>query len=93
MAVWARQLRVVSRDRHHHRAERAARKTRRLTLPVLAIGAAKGLGEGPANTMKLVADNVQTVLIPDCGHWVAEEAPEKLLAALAPFLAPYRDAR
>ena len=26
------------------------------------------------------------------GHWVAEEAPEKLLAALTPFLAPYRAA-
>ena len=40
--------------------------------------------------MKLVADNVQTVIIPaPCGHWVAEEAPDKLLAALTPFLAPY----
>jgi pimeloyl-ACP methyl ester carboxylesterase len=42
--------------------------------------------------MKLVADNVQSVLIPGSGHWVAEEAPEQLLAALIPFLAPYRDA-
>jgi pimeloyl-ACP methyl ester carboxylesterase len=41
--------------------------------------------------MKLVADNVQGVIIPESGHWVAEEAPEKLLAALTPFLAPYRD--
>ena len=40
--------------------------------------------------MKLVADNVQGV-IPSSGHWVAEEAPEKLLAALASFLAPHRD--
>jgi hypothetical protein len=24
------------------------------------------------------------------GHWVAEEAPDDLLAALTPFLAPYR---
>ena len=60
-------------------------------------GAVKGLdqpmciGEGVAQTMKLVADNVQTVIIPaPCGHWVAEEAPEKLLAALTPFLAPYK---
>ena len=45
----------------------------------------------PVSTMKLVADNVQGVIIPDSGHWVAEEAPEKLLAALTPFLAPYRD--
>ena len=25
------------------------------------------------------------------GHWVAEEAPEELLAALTEFLAPYRE--
>lgn len=70
-------------------AQNQQRRTRRLTLPVLAIGGAKGIGEGVAATMKLVADNVQSEIIPDCGHWVAEEAPEKLLAALTSFLAPY----
>jgi pimeloyl-ACP methyl ester carboxylesterase len=40
--------------------------------------------------MQLVADDVQTLVIPDCGHWVAEQAPEELLAALTRFLAPYR---
>ena len=40
--------------------------------------------------MKLVADNVQTVVIPGAGHWVAEQAPEQELAALAAFLEPYR---
>jgi pimeloyl-ACP methyl ester carboxylesterase len=74
-------------------AQNEQRKSRRLTLPVLAIGGGKGLGEGTANTMKLVADDVQSVIIPESGHWVAEEAPDKLLAALIPFLAPYRDAR
>lgn len=73
-------------------AQNQERKARRLTLPVLAIGGAKGLGEGVANTMKLVADNLEVVIIPDSGHWVAEEAPDKLIAALTPFLAPYRNA-
>jgi pimeloyl-ACP methyl ester carboxylesterase len=36
--------------------------------------------------MKLAASNVQTLVIPDCGHYVPEEAPEKLLAGLTPFL-------
>jgi len=36
--------------------------------------------------MKLAADNVQTLVIPDCGHWVAEQAPKELLAALTAFL-------
>jgi hypothetical protein len=32
------------------------------------------------------------VVVPGCGHYPAEEAPEAVLAALGPFLAPYRDA-
>lgn len=72
-------------------AQNEQRKQRKLTLPVLAIGGGKALGEGVANTMRLVADHVESTIIPDSGHWVAEEAPEQLLEALRPFLAPYRD--
>ncbi|HEY6309825.1 MAG TPA: hypothetical protein VIY52_03330 [Streptosporangiaceae bacterium] len=43
--------------------------------------------------MKLVAEDVQTVVLADSGHWVAEQAPEELLAALTAFLAPYRAAQ
>ena len=50
------------------------------------------LGEQIADTMKLAADDVQTLVIPGCAHWVAEETPEETLAALTAFLAPYRDA-
>ena len=28
--------------------------------------------------MRLTADNVQSMVVPDCGHWVAEEAPDQL---------------
>jgi pimeloyl-ACP methyl ester carboxylesterase len=73
-------------------AQNEKRKTQRLALPVLAIGGAESSGEGPGNTMKLVADNVQTMVLTGSGHWVAEQAPEQLLAALTTFLAPYRDA-
>src|SRR5499427_9433488 len=69
-------------------AQNQQRKTRRLTLPVLAIGGAESTGEGVGNTMKLAADDVQTVVLADCGHWVAEQAPEQLLTALTAFLAP-----
>ena len=72
-------------------AQNQRRKQRRLTLPVLAIGAAHGVGEGAATTMKLAADDVQALAIRGCGHHPAEEAPEKMLAALTAFLAPYRD--
>src|SRR5690348_15173853 len=72
-------------------AQNEQRKTRRLTLPVLAIGGEESVGEGAGNTMKLVADDVQSVVLTGSGHWVAEQAPEQLLAALTAFLAPYRD--
>ena len=71
-------------------AQNEQRKSRRLTLPVLAIGGEQSAGEGPGNTMKLVADDVQTMVLAGSGHWVAEQAPEQLLAALTEFLAPYR---
>jgi hypothetical protein len=41
--------------------------------------------------MKLAADDVQPLVIPDCGHWVAAQAPDELLASLTAFLNPYRD--
>jgi pimeloyl-ACP methyl ester carboxylesterase len=72
-------------------AQNEKRKERPLTLPVLAIGGAESSGEGVGNTMKLAADDVQTVVLTGSGHWVAEQAPEQLLAALTAFLAPYRD--
>jgi pimeloyl-ACP methyl ester carboxylesterase len=72
-------------------AQNEQRKARRLTMPVLAIGGAESSGEGPAATMKLVADDVQTLVIPDCGHWLAEQAPEVLLTVVTEFLGPYCD--
>jgi pimeloyl-ACP methyl ester carboxylesterase len=71
-------------------AQNQQRKTRRLPMPVLAIGGAESSGAMVGDLMQLVADDVQTLVIPGCGHWVAEQAPEELLAALTAFLAPYR---
>ncbi|MFC0842357.1 alpha/beta fold hydrolase [Streptomyces noboritoensis] len=67
------------------------RKTRRLPLPVLAIGGAENLGASVGATMKLVADDVESIVLPECGHYPAEEAPEAMLSALTAFLSPYRD--
>ena len=72
-------------------AQNEERKSRRLSMPVLAIGGAESGGEGPGNTMRLVADEVQTIVLPGSGHWVAEQAPEELLAALRDFLDPHRE--
>ena len=73
-------------------AQNERRKARPLAMPVLAMGGERSSGEGPGGTMKLVASDVQSVVLAGSGHWVAEEAPDDLLAALTPFLAPYRAA-
>src|SRR5262249_16890605 len=67
------------------------RKNRRLTMPVLAIGGEESGGENAANAMKLVADDVETVVLRGSGHWVAEQAPGGLLAAPTEFPVPYPD--
>ncbi|MGD0927347.1 MAG: alpha/beta hydrolase [Streptosporangiaceae bacterium] len=72
-------------------AQNEQRKTRGLALPVLAIGGAEGIGEGAANAMRLAADDVQSVVIPGCGHYYLEEASQEILATLTAFLAPYRE--
>jgi pimeloyl-ACP methyl ester carboxylesterase len=71
-------------------AQNAERKGRPLTMPVLAIGGEASYGAAVGEAMKALADDVQTVVIPGTGHWVAEEAPEETLAALTAFLAPYQ---
>ena len=49
----------------------------RLPMPVLAMGGAESLGTKAAETKKLTADDVQTLVIPDTGHWLAEQPPTK----------------
>ncbi len=70
-------------------AQNERRKTQRLTMPVLAIGGEASYGELVGNAMKPLADNVKAVVIPGAGHWVAEQKPDELVAALMAFLAPY----
>ncbi len=49
------------------------------------------MGGSVSETMKLAADDVESLVLPECGHYPAEEAPEAMLSALTAFLAPYRD--
>lgn len=38
-------------------------------------------------------DDVESLVLSECGHYPAEEAPEAMLSALTAFLAPCRDRR
>jgi pimeloyl-ACP methyl ester carboxylesterase len=61
----------------------------KLRMPVLALGGDKSFGRGlePLHSMQRVATDVRGGVIPNCGHWVAEEAPEFIADALMRFFA------
>ena len=57
-----------------------------LTIPVLAIGGDKSLGEALGQQMNLVASNVTVVVLKNTGHWILEEKPQETIDALLKFL-------
>ncbi len=67
-------------------AQNERRSKKLLTLPVLAVGGARYTGALAAETMRLAADDVTGVVVDDCGHYVAEEQPERFIEILEDFL-------
>ncbi|MCU7647173.1 alpha/beta fold hydrolase [Pseudomonas piscis] len=62
------------------------RAERMLDMPVLAIGAEHATNDAPLLTLQGRASNLRGAIVPDCGHFIMEEAPEAFLAHLLPFL-------
>ncbi|MCM1013607.1 MULTISPECIES: alpha/beta hydrolase [unclassified Brevibacterium] len=63
------------------------RAQRKLTVPVLALWGAGGLAANTDITTvwESYTENLDGRPIPDCGHFIPEEAPETLLSALREF--------
>ena len=59
----------------------------KLAMPVLALGGSASNGELVALGAALFATDVHGGVLPDCGHFLAEECPRALLDQLLPFLA------
>jgi len=64
----------------------------KLTMPVLALGGGYDPALGGnlttpiiAYSMKIAAQNVQTVTVPNSGHWIQEEQPVILVKLLNNF--------
>src|SRR5271167_3822698 len=57
-----------------------------LTVPVLAIGGEKSLGEVLGAQMKTVARDVKVIVLKNTGHWILEENPQETTNALTKFL-------
>lgn len=66
--------RATFRDVEGNRAH-----TGKLPMSVLAVGDGGGVsvGEAPPRSLEAVTGDATGVLIPGCGHWVAEEKPEE----------------
>ncbi|HEX5917888.1 MAG TPA: alpha/beta hydrolase [Nocardioides sp.] len=70
-------------------AQNGERGAQKLTMPVLGIGGEASWGGAVGGALSAIAEDVETVVVPGTGHWVAEAAPQALLAALTTFLAPF----
>ncbi len=58
----------------------------KLTMPVMAMGAAKSFGATEAVVMRNAATNVTEVVVPDSGHWIMDENPDFAIKTLTAFL-------
>jgi pimeloyl-ACP methyl ester carboxylesterase len=58
----------------------------KLTMPVLTIGGDKSLGDALGQQAKLVATDVNVIVLKNTGHWVLEEQPKETTDALQKFL-------
>jgi microsomal epoxide hydrolase len=68
-------------------AQNKATASTPLAMPVLAIGGEMGLGAAMRASFERAAPQLSGTVIPNCGHYVPEESPDALLAAMEPFLA------
>ncbi|MEN0136541.1 MAG: alpha/beta hydrolase [Rhodococcus sp. (in: high G+C Gram-positive bacteria)] len=58
-----------------------------LTVPTLAVGGGVGFGRGAEveQSLRRMAKDVEGLVLDNCGHWVPEEKPAELTAALIGF--------
>jgi pimeloyl-ACP methyl ester carboxylesterase len=57
-----------------------------LAMPMLVVTGEKASGTFLIDQARLVATNVQGVVIRNAGHWLMEEAPADTMAALTQFV-------
>lgn len=61
-------------------------QTHRFTMPVLGVSAQHGSIPDMTTPVRAHADNARNVTIPNCGHFIPDEQPELLAAALQQFI-------
>jgi pimeloyl-ACP methyl ester carboxylesterase len=58
----------------------------KLTMPMLVLSGEKAGGPFLIEQGKMVATNVEGVLVKGSGHWLMEEAPDQVIPKLVEFL-------
>jgi pimeloyl-ACP methyl ester carboxylesterase len=59
---------------------------KKLTMPILALGAEKSFGTQQADIMRLVGSNVEGGIVTNSGHWIMEEQPAQTVQLVRAFL-------
>ena len=54
-------------------------------MPVLAVGGEMSFGGGVGASLVPVAEDIETVVIKQSGHFISEEQPEELTRTLLTF--------
>lgn len=58
----------------------------KLTMPMLVLTGEKASGDFLIQQGRLVADNVEGVIVKGSGHWLIDEAPDQVIPKLVSFL-------
>jgi pimeloyl-ACP methyl ester carboxylesterase len=58
----------------------------KLTMPMLVLSGEKAGGQFLIDQGKMVADNVEGVIVTGSGHWLVDEAPGQVIPKLVAFL-------
>jgi pimeloyl-ACP methyl ester carboxylesterase len=69
-------------------AANRARATRPLDVPLLILGAERGLGQAMVEALTPLAREVSGRAVPGCGHYMPEECPQEIAADLLAFFEP-----
>lgn len=64
----------------------AAFSTNKLEMPMLVLTGEKASGTFLIEQARLVANSVEGTVVPGSGHWLMEEAPDRVIPALVAFL-------
>jgi pimeloyl-ACP methyl ester carboxylesterase len=64
----------------------AALAQTKLKMPMLVLTGEKASGEFLIQQGRLVADNVEGLVVKGCGHWLMDEARDRVVRKLVDFL-------